>query len=488
LHELEGVVYEYVHDGEITTLPADEHQRLVQLSEAMKVERRRCLLEEDGPIPQGSRTETLKLFCLGLIRDGTSPRRVLEEALTFNRSRCSPPLDERLVVRNVNGLTRWAAKHPTETEKARAEARQILKEQRNGAGADAKPPATAGKRKRVLLRRRLSSVEAEPVEYLIEKHVPVGAPTLVAGVGGLGKSGLLLAWAAVVTKAGGDVLLVSYEDAAAQVIRPRFEAVGGDLDRLHELYMDVLAGEISFPTDLPELDRHVQETTARMLLVDPVSPSIDLKLDAHKDQDARVALGQLARLAERKRIAIVENAHLNKGPSADPYLRINGSTAFYNAARSVLTLTRDPADPDWQRLVAHHKNNFGPLADVERWRIVPVTVETKRGPIETMVMEFVEVADDVSREDVLLTRAAGADKLDEAVEWLERALADGDWHDSAGLVKLARGSRIFERTLRRAALEELHVEHERRGFPASTWWRLSQANGSHANPYDRDLA
>ena len=39
------------------------------------------------------------------------------------------------------------------------------------------------------------------------------------------------------------------------------------------------------------------------MLVDPVSASIDLKLDAHRDQDVRVVLGQLAQLAERERLA-----------------------------------------------------------------------------------------------------------------------------------------------------------------------------------------
>ena len=34
-------------------------------------------------------------------------------------------------------------------------------------------------------------------------------------------------------------------------------------------------------------------------MIDPVSASIDLKLDAHKDEDVRVVLGQLAKLAER---------------------------------------------------------------------------------------------------------------------------------------------------------------------------------------------
>ena len=70
-------------------------------------------------------------------------------------------------------------------------------------------------------------------------------------------------------------------------------------------------------------------------------------------------LGQLARLAERERLAALQIAHLNKAPGGDPYLRINGSTAFYNASRLVLTVTPDPSDPDWHRLVAAHKFNYG---------------------------------------------------------------------------------------------------------------------------------
>jgi hypothetical protein len=101
---------------------------------------------------------------------------------------------------------------------------------------------------------------------------------------------------------------------------------------------------------------------------------------------------------------------------------------------------------------------------------VPVTIASERGLIEVMTMEFVEIAEDVSREDVLANRA-GVEKLDEAIAFLKDTLADGDWHDSAGLVTLAGAQKISERTLRRAALEGLQVEHERRGFPSTTWWR-----------------
>jgi hypothetical protein len=101
-----------------------------------------------------------------------------------------------------------------------------------------------------------------------------------------------------------------------------------------------------------------------------------------------------------------------------------------------------------------------------------------------MKMEFVEVAHDVSRDDVLAPRTPGAEKLDDARTFLEGSLGDGDWHDSAGLVILGRAQGISERTLRRAAFDELRVEHERRGFPASTWWRLP----GHAKPSPQDLA
>jgi hypothetical protein len=183
-------------------------------------------------------------------------------------------------------------------------------------------------------------------------------------------------------------------------------------------------------------------------------------------------LGQLARLAERRRLAVLQIAHLNKEPSSDIYLRVNGSTAFYNAARLVLTVTPDPAEPELQRIVAAHKFNYGAIPKPERWRVAPETIEVDGEPYEVMTMQFVEIAEDISREDVLAPRST--DKVDEAAVFLRDALADGDWHDSFGLKALASAKRIRERTLKRASAD-LEVEVERRGFPSSTYWRLPQS-------------
>jgi KaiC/GvpD/RAD55 family RecA-like ATPase len=423
----------------------------------------------DGePIVEPGRRDAIFHLALLEFRAGKPYPEVLERALRLNAAQCVPPVEERLVAAQVKGALTFARRHPTVEEELRERARGILWERerqplQGPAGARKKGP-------RSLFRRPLRDVTPRPVEFLIEKKVPLGTLTLLAGVGGLGKSALALAYAKQVTDTGRPVLVISYEDAAEQVLRPRFEALGGNLDLVHEVYVDVLAGSVSFPTDLPELDRHVLETNASLVLVDPVSASIDLKLDAHKDQDVRVVLGQLAKLAEREGLAVLQNAHLNKAPSADPYLRINGSTAFYNASRSVLTVTRDPAEPDLHRLVAHHKSNYGPLADVERWKVEPVMVASDFGPMEVMTMIFVEVADDVSRDDVLA--AAREDKQTAAAALILDELANGR-RLSAEVKAIGLRADISERTMKRAAADlDVFVEDEATDKGRVTFWSL----------------
>ena len=325
-------------------------------------------------------------------------------ALAANE-RCDPPLDDDEVRGQVEGAVPWVAKQE-ENDTAAKTAAAFLEEMLEGRRSRPAP----GRRRCLRVAGSCAAARPRrsrraPVEWLIPNVVPLGTLSLVAGVGGLGKSALMLAWAAEVTRGGANVLIVSYEDAAEQVIRPRFEALGGDLDRLFELYVDPLDGSVSFPTDLAELDRHVRETQARLVVIDPVSASIDLKLDAHKDQDVRVVLGQLAQLAEQ-RLAVVMNAHLNKAPSADPYLRINGSTAFYNASR--------------ERAHRHARPGRG-LAPAGRAPQVELraagpgralAARDRRGAVRDRAdrgrrMEFVEIADDVSRDDVLAPPVAG---------------------------------------------------------------------------------
>jgi hypothetical protein len=98
-------------------------------------------------------------------------------------------------------------------------------------------------------------------------------------------------------------------------------------------------------------------------------------------------------------------------------------------------------------------------------------------------MRFVQIAAGVDRDALLgSARRDAGERVSDAAQWLEGMLADGDWHDSAGLKKLAAAQDISERTLKRAAGKELGVDHERRGFPSVTYWRLPRSQASHLHP------
>jgi AAA domain len=330
--------------------------------------------------------------------------------------------------------------------------------------------------------RPLSQVPPRNVRWLVPGMIPLRTLTLVAGVGGLGKSTYLCGIAAKVTRGelagpAGDVILVSYEDAAEEVLRPRIEAAQGDLDRVHQVYVEPEDGMVCLPGDIGELSDLIAETDSSLLVIDPIVAAVDLGLDTHKDQHCRHVLGQLARLAEGHDCAVAYVGHLNKASTLEAYLRIAGSTAFYNAARVVILVTEDNEAPDSQRIISQRKNNYGPLSPVERHVIETVLLDdadaVSGDNITTSRMRFLEFAEDVDRNDVLAApvRERGTTKLDEALGWLELALHDGEWHDSEGLKKLAVGSGIAERTLQRAS-GEIGVDVERRGFPASTHWHL----------------
>ena len=91
----------------------------------------------------------------------------------------------------------------------------------------------------------------------------------------------------------------------------------------------------------------------------------------------------------------------------------------------MVTVTPYLEEPDRHRLVAHHKSNYGPLAEVERWRIVPKEIAASGGePIQVMTIEFVEVAEGVSREDVG-TSSRGREKPTQAEALVLSELAHG---------------------------------------------------------------
>lgn len=334
-----------------------------------------------------------------------------------------------------------------------------------------------------LSRRSFAEITPRAVQWLVPGVIPLRTSTLVAGQGGLGKSTYLLGKAATLTreKPPASVIVMSYEDTAAEILRPRLEAAEAVLSHVFEILVaPEEGGALMLPRDFDRLEDEVEETRARLVIIDPVLAAIDVSLDAHKDQHVRIVLARLAALAERQACAVVLVLHLNKAPSKDPYLRISSSTGFYNAARSVVLVVPDPEEPEHHRLVAQTKANWARRSPVERHvleEIVLDHLDPETGePIVTSRMRFVECVEGIDRDAILGAERGerSGERTGEAIGFLREALAGEEWHRSHGVKEAAAGAGIVERTLQRA-VEHLGVESERRGFPSETWWRLPQS-------------
>jgi KaiC/GvpD/RAD55 family RecA-like ATPase len=326
--------------------------------------------------------------------------------------------------------------------------------------------------------RPLADAIPRQTRWLVPGLIPLRFLTLVAGIGGLGKSTWLLALAAAgsVADEPWDTIYVSFEDTADEVLRPRIDAAGGDPGRVHELVLaDAEAlDSFSLPRDVEDLQQLVRECQARLVVIDPVVAAVEAKLDAYKDQHVRQVLARLWRVSREEDCAVSMVGHLNRVPSTDAYLRIANSTAFWNASRSVVLITQDGDDGSDLRLIAQRKANLARLAPVERHRleeiVLPEIVDPETGkPIVTPRMTFVETADDVNGADLLGPQKTT--KTETAESLLEVLLGDGEWRESQAVQRVLAAAEFNERLAQRAA-KDLGVEHERRGFPAVTWWRL----------------
>jgi putative DNA primase/helicase len=329
-----------------------------------------------------------------------------------------------------------------------------------------------------------NEVQPRQVKWLVPGFIPLRAFTLVAGVGGLGKSTWLVGQAAELSRQGIDSIIVSFEDTAAEIIRPRLEAANADLSHVHNVILRDADGidTMALPRDLDNLGELVREAEAKLVIIDPIVAALETTFDAHKDQHVRHILGSLVRLAEEEDAAVTGVGHLNKTPSSDAYIRVANSVAFWNAARTVVLITEDGTDDD-SRLVAQRKANWGRMRPVERhWIeeiVLPDTLDPETGdPIVTSRMVFVEVAEDVAGADVLLSDKPT--KTESAETLLAAILADGEWHESAPVKAVMKAAGYAGRTIQRAS-KFIGVEVERRGMPASTWWCLSTIPSSGAS-------
>jgi putative DNA primase/helicase len=309
---------------------------------------------------------------------------------------------------------------------------------------------------------RISSVEAESVEWLWWRRLPLGKVVVLDGDPGLGKSTLTLDVAARVSAGrempdghpgvagGAGVVVLSAEDGLADTIRPRLEAAGADLERVATFKLHDENGSerlAELPADIPAIGKIVRELGARLLIVDPLMAYLAGEVNSHRDQDVRRALAPLAELAERERVTVIVVRHLNKTGSGSPIYRGGGSIGIIGAARVGLLVAEYPNDKE-RRVLAPVKTNLSAPPPSLAYRLVEARKDVAR-------VEWEGVAEVTAAQLLVLSRteeSAERGALGEAEDFLSVILANGPLA-SKQIMAEARGAGISERTLHRAKRE-----------------------------------
>jgi hypothetical protein len=234
---------------------------------------------------------------------------------------------------------------------------------------EAKPPAPSrtpeGPPGVCLVWERADQIPAKPVAWLWPGRIPLGKVTEIAGPPGVNKSMLTISLAAVVTadetddwrgvvwpggvqRTGGpgDVLFISLEDDAEDILEPRLIAAGVVRERVHVLRKATLnwpSGE-ELITDF-HMVRHVaaveeklKETpNAKLIVIDPVNRCL-AGVETYNASQILAAQAPLQDLAFRYNVAVVLIHHLNKEN------KIADSYAWETGPRAVFIVVRDERD------------------------------------------------------------------------------------------------------------------------------------------------
>ena len=311
---------------------------------------------------------------------------------------------------------------------------------------------------------RADAVKPKKVTWAWHRYFAFGKLAIIEGDPGDGKSILTLDLAARWSRGldmpdgtngyGGplNVLLVSAEDDPEDTLRPRLDAAGADLTRIHLItYGSTPSVPFELSTGLPALQAYVMANGINIVFLDPLNAFLDASTDSKDDKSVRHALQPLRHMAAVTHTALGVVRHLNKGGAGVKALyRGNGSIGFIGAARTAFLVAEDRSDPS-VRILACNKSNLTRKPPALRYAIESSAQDVPfiawKGVVDVSAQQLLDGPEheSVSSDEVAAKRRAVA----AATEFLLDVLRDGPmpWADIKAAGKDEGYSEI---TLRRA--------------------------------------
>jgi putative DNA primase/helicase len=338
----------------------------------------------------------------------------------------------------------------------------------------------------------VADVQAKPIQWLWQGRIARGKLTLLAGLPDLGKSQIKIDVAARISRGnvwpdGGNapqasVLILSAEDSIADTIRPRCEAAGADLLRIHviEMVTEKSGSKRSFSLQ-EDIDRLRSEISklgdVGLIGIDPLTSYMGARIDSHRTTDVRGVLEPLARLAEETNVAVLGITHPPKAAQSSALHAFTGSLAYVAAARIAFLATEEPGTD--RKLLLPVKNNIGARAAGLGYRLEQTLIPD--GIVASRVAWDSAPVTVTANEAVRGSNTEPLPKRADAEALLREELASGPVAATT-IEELATDLGISERTLRRAR-KDLGVVPKKDGFGGGWTWSLpdkpSHEGGQH---------
>lgn len=335
----------------------------------------------------------------------------------------------------------------------------------------AKLPSPALNGKFELRMRRASSVQPKPIKWLWPGRIPKGKITVLCGDPGFGKGLVSVDLIAALTTGRAfpdgpntnppiEVAMLFCEDGAEDTVRPRLDAAGADVNKVHFPDSILKAKHktekdrmLALDTDISYLRNALNGTPSiKLVVIDPASSYLGgAKME--KEQEIRRVFAPLAELAETTDVAFLLVMHNNKRSDVRALHRVMGAVAMSGVARAVWMCAQDQDNPE-EYLFLCSKMNIARMPKGLRYGI-----EGKNHPIAGeigCVSWKGEV--DISANQALGIKSAEDGKLLEAKEWLSSYL-DSD-KSAKSVFEAAEQEGISEKTLKRAK-KTLGIESEK---------------------------
>lgn len=309
-----------------------------------------------------------------------------------------------------------------------------------------------------------NTVSSRTVEWLWYPYIPYGKITILQGDPGEGKSTMMIQLAALVTtgkampdgsgdKVPGNVIYQAAEDGIEDTIKPRLVAAGADCGRIAFLEND----ENPITLDDERLEQAINDTQARLLVIDPLQAYLGVDNDMQKSNSTRSVFGRLAKVAERTGCAVVLIGHMNKSSRTKGIYRGLGSIDIAAVARSILLVGRDSSNP-YYRIMIQIKNNLAPEGKAFVFELNPYLGFNWIGQEEHEM------------EDLLFQRSKGESKLDKAKEYL-KLLLNGSDMPCVDILEKMRTTGIGTRTVEQAKKDMGIISYK---LGDKWYWRLSE--------------